>query len=299
MPPDYLEVYKEQRIQKNERVGKVLEGMGFTKVAKEIFAHPSQYIETEFNATKTWIEYVNRLVGVVIGLLIFLTVLYSFPFFKSDPKIFWGALASFLLVCFQGWLGSLVVSTNLLPEMVTLHMALALVLVAFLIYIVVRVDRQNWYGLIAKSSGTVYLLVGGALFLTFVQVIIGTQVRENVDLVAYELGNLHRETWIEKLGTSFYLHRSLSILLVLLNIALYAAVKKLGNLQMLIMAKLTLAVIAVEVLLGIVLSYFGLPAFAQPLHLLFGTVLFGLQFLLLISYSYAHRPHQPTPELVA
>ncbi|RNI30990.1 COX15/CtaA family protein [Rufibacter latericius] len=300
LPSDYLEVYKEKRIQKNERIGRVLQGFGFTEVAQEIFAHPSQYIETEFNATKTWIEYVNRLVGVVIGLLIFLTVLYSFLFLRSDPKIFWGAVASFLLVLFQGWLGSLVVSTNLLPEMVTLHMALALVLLAFLIYIVVRAEREKMYQNFALASGKLKFLLVAVLLLTFFQVILGTQVREQVDLVAFDSNNLGRETWIEQLGASFYVHRSLSILLVLMNVGLYFFIKKVGKANLVNLAKATLGVIGIEIVLGIVLSYFALPAFAQPFHLLFGTLLFGLQFLLLIMYYYAQKhQHHPSPELVA
>ena len=299
LPSDYLEVYKVKRIQKNERIGRVLQGIGFTQVAQEIFAHPSQYIETEFNATKTWIEYVNRLVGVVIGLLIILTVLFSAPFLKTDPKVFWGAVASLALVLFQGWLGSLVVSTNLLPEMVTLHMALALVLLAILIYIVMRVQRNEMYLHTLQPSGKLKFVLVAVLLITFLQVILGTQVREQVDLVAFESNNLGRETWIEKLGTSFYVHRSFSILLVLLDVGLYFSVKKLGIARLVSTAKAILVVIALEILLGIVLAYLALPAYAQPLHLLFGTLLFGLQFLLLIQYYYAQKPNHPTPELVA
>jgi heme a synthase len=75
LPDDYLEIYKEQRVEKNRKLAGYLDKMGFEKVSQEIFAHPNQYTETEFNVTKTWIEYLNRLVGVVIGILIFLTVL--------------------------------------------------------------------------------------------------------------------------------------------------------------------------------------------------------------------------------
>ncbi|AKQ46090.1 cytochrome oxidase assembly protein [Rufibacter radiotolerans] len=299
LPPDYLEVYKEKRIQKNERIGQLLQNLGFTRVAKEIFAHPSQYIETEFNATKTWIEYVNRLVGVLIGFLIFLTVLYAIPFFKSDPKVFWGALLSFLLVAFQGWLGSLVVSTNLLPEMVTLHMALALVLLALLIYIVERVHREQLWANVQAPSGNVKGLIATVLVLTFLQVILGTQVREEVDMVSFNLNNLGRESWIDQLGLSFYVHRSASILVVLLNVVLFYAVKKTGNQRLLCITKGVLGVIVIEILLGIILSYLALPAFAQPLHLVFGTILFGLQFWLLITYYYTYKPYQASPELVA
>ncbi|MGV3540315.1 MAG: COX15/CtaA family protein [Rufibacter sp.] len=299
LPPDYLEVYKEKRIQKNERIGELLDTMGFSEVAHEIFAHPMQFIETEFNVTKTWIEYVNRLVGVVIGLLIFLTVLYAWPFRRKDPKVFWGAVASFLLVVFQGWLGSLVVSTNLLPEMVTLHMALALLLVAFLIYIVVRVQREELYQKPLASSAGLKSIIGIALLLTFIQVILGTQVREQVDLVAFNLHNQSRETWISQLGQSFYVHRSLSILLVLVNVALYYFVKQLRNMKLVFFAKCIIAVIAAEIVLGVVLANFALPAVAQPLHLLLGTALFGLQLLLLMNYFYAQKSHSQSPVMVA
>lgn len=299
LPTDYLEVYKEKRIQKNEKIGRLLQKIGFVGVARQIFEHPSQFIETEFNVSKTWIEYVNRLVGVVIGIFIFLTVLFAFPFRRKDPKVFWGAVISLFIVGFQGWLGSLVVSTNLLPEMVTIHMALALVLLAFLIYIVVRADRQKLSQTPVTSISGIGRWIGFALFVTFIQIILGTQVREQVDIVAFNLSNQQRETWISQLGSSFYVHRSLSILLVLLNIALYYFVKQVGHKRMLWMAGGVLTIIGAEILLGVVLANFALPAIAQPAHLLLGTALFGLQFLLLISFHYAQKSTSRSPRLVA
>ncbi|QHL87097.1 heme A synthase [Nibribacter ruber] len=289
LPDNYLEVYKEKRIAKNERIAGVLAGMGFSKVSKEIFEHPNLYIETEFNATKTWIEYMNRLVGVSIGIFIFLTVLAAWPYRKTDPKVFWSAFVSFLLVGFQGWLGSLVVSTNLLPEMVTLHMALSLVLLALLIYSVVRANREKYYKTVTEPGNGILALILGALVLTFIQIIIGTQVREEIDVIAFNMSGLEREGWIGQLSTSFYVHRSLSILFVLLNIALAFKMKQLGNASLTKMAYWILFTIGLEVLLGIVLAYFALPAFAQPLHLMIGTGIFGLQFLLLMQYFYAQK----------
>ena len=43
---------------------------------QEIYAELG-YSDTRFNVVKTWTEYANRLVGVSIGLLIFLTAIYS------------------------------------------------------------------------------------------------------------------------------------------------------------------------------------------------------------------------------
>ncbi|MFM8342059.1 MAG: COX15/CtaA family protein, partial [Methylomonas sp.] len=92
------------------------------------------YQNTEFNPVKTWTEYTNRLVGVTIGFLIFLTAWSSRIYLKADKAIFYLAVSVFLLVGFQGWLGSAVVASNLKPLMITLHMLLALFIVALLIY---------------------------------------------------------------------------------------------------------------------------------------------------------------------
>lgn len=77
LPDNYLEVYKNKRIEKNQKLAGYLSSMGFTQLANDIFSHPSQYLETEFNVSKTWIEYLNRLVGALIGVFIFLTLIFS------------------------------------------------------------------------------------------------------------------------------------------------------------------------------------------------------------------------------
>ena len=105
----------------------------------EIYAERG-YENTQFNRVKTWTEYTNRLVGVSIGFLIFLTAWTSRIFLKTDKPIFYLSLSSFFLVGFQGWLGSRVVASELKPFMITLHMLLATVIVALLIYIVILVN---------------------------------------------------------------------------------------------------------------------------------------------------------------
>jgi heme a synthase len=67
-------------------------------------------------------------------LLVFFTLVKSFKFIKSDLEFFF-SLLSFLLVGFQGWIGAKVVDSNLKPFMVTIHMLIALVIVALLLYV--------------------------------------------------------------------------------------------------------------------------------------------------------------------
>lgn len=286
LPEDYLDVYREQRIEKNKKLASYLEKAGFETIAASIFSHPSQYIETEFNVTKTWIEYLNRIVGVVIGILVFLTVLYSVPFIRTDKTIFFLALASFILVGVEGWLGSIVVSTNLLPITVTIHMALALVIVALLQYAVVR-SQEVEKGL--NYSGKTNMLIWVVLLTTFSQILLGTQVREEVDIVAFTLGEAARSSWIDNLGLSFYVHRSFSILILVLHVYLAIMLYKLKDTRMTNLTTAMLVIVGAEVLFGVLISYFAIPPVLQPLHLTFAALLFGVQFLILLIYYYASR----------
>lgn len=294
LPPDYKQVYTAQRVAKNQKLARTLASLGFKQVAGEIFAHPTQYIETDFNATKTWIEYVNRLLGALIGIFVFVTAMVAWPYWRRDRPVFWLALASWLLTGFQGWLGSLVVSTNLLPVMVTIHMGLALLIVALLLYAAYRArwgraEQELSLQLaletlggqddeeVAIATGLRWLL-WGALLLTFGQIILGTQVREEIDQIAAAAGYSQRAMWIDKLGGVFESHRTLSAIVVLVNV--YVGYQ-LWQLAIPMLKRSVLAiwvVLGLEMMAGIVLAYFALPAWVQPVHLTLATLLFGAQF---------------------
>ena len=299
LPPNYKEVYTAQRVAKNQKLAQKLQRLGFAQVAGSIFAHPTQYIETDFNPVKTWIEYVNRLLGALIGIFVFLTVVSALPLLRHDRSIFWLALASFLLTGVQGYLGSLVVSTNLLPVMVTVHMALALVIVALLLY---AVDRARWGSrrhslevakgedtIIGRPNAAVQGWLWMALLLTFWQIILGTQVRERVDIVSAAAGYVGRENWISQLGTLFSIHRTVSAVVVLLNVYVGYELWQLGQSHLRRLVVATMALIGLEVLAGIVLASFALPAVVQPVHLTLATALFGVQFLGLLAVARARK----------
>ena len=288
LPPNYKEVYTAQRVAKNQRLANTLSRLGFAEVAANIFAHPTQYIETDFNPTKTWIEYLNRLTGALIGVFIFVTVLAAWPYRRRDPAIFWVAVLSFVTVGVQGWLGSLVVSTNLLPVMVTIHMALALVLVALLIWALVRADRGEETPHTAQPLASGLTAgIGLLVLLTFVQIVVGTQVREEIDMIAFGLNYLHREEWVAQLGGVFTLHKVLSALLLLVNLFVALKLYQTGVMRLSRLATATMVVIGLEILAGLLLAYVAMPAVVQPVHLTLGTLLFGVQFLLLVRYRQA------------
>jgi cytochrome c oxidase assembly protein subunit 15 len=309
LPPNYKEIYTAQRVAKNQKLARTLQKLGFAQVAGSIFAHPTQYIETDFNPVKTWIEYVNRLLGALIGIFVFLAVVFALPYWRRDKLVFWLALASFLLTGVQGYLGSLVVSTNLLPVMVTVHMALALVIVALLLY---AVDRARWgsgaEAIPATYDGSdttlkatvrpqraqvVWLWV--ALLLTFWQIMLGTQVREQVDIVSAAADYLGRETWVGRLGSVFSLHRTMSAAVLLLNVYVGYELWQVGDTYLRRLVAAMLGIIGLEIVAGIVLASFALPPAVQPVHLTLATVLFGVQFLTLLAVARARKG----PETIA
>lgn len=253
---------------------------------QEIYADLG-YAETRFNVVKTWTEYLNRLTGVAIGLLILLTAVYSWSCRRYDRWIPLASIAAFVMVSIQGWLGARVVGSNLQPGIITIHMLMALAIVGVLLFGFFRSNRE----IMARQPidridprFTVWLYV--VLGCTVLQVTLGTQVREMTDFISRMQGEELRSTWIQAMPWFFYVHRSFSALVLLTNgWLLYLLTRSLGWEHMLTrLAAATFIVVGVAILSGATLGHLGMPAFVQPAHLLAASLLFGLQFLLWMGY---------------
>lgn len=250
------------------------------------------YGDTTFNPVKTWTEYVNRLVGVSIGILVFLTLLYSVPYLKKDQAIFWLSLAVFLLVGFQGWLGAKVVASDLRPAMITAHMVTAFLIVCLLIYTVSRSQqaflRRLDVGALPPRFRTVLAV---ALGMTLLQVAMGTQIRESVDAITNADVVLDRDIWREHFPVIFYVHRSFSALILFTNAWLvWNLVRRLGPRHPLRGFAYALGTLVVAAILtGVSLDRLGFPAFVQPIHLLLANLIFGCQFFLFTALRQAGR----------
>src|ERR1700750_1912133 len=59
LPADYKQKYVAGRVKKNERFAKTLDKMGYEDLAKRIREDRSILIPEDFNAARTWTEYVN------------------------------------------------------------------------------------------------------------------------------------------------------------------------------------------------------------------------------------------------
>ena len=236
---------------------------------------------SDFDATKTWIEFINRLIGVIAGIATLIMLIFSFSFYNKKNILI---LNSFLIIFgmgFQAWLGKLVVDSNLSPYKITIHMLMALVIISLIIYSIFIAKKEMENKTINDSL--IRNLVIFAVIISLFQIIIGTQVREFIDLQYDLIGPNNKDKWLEAPNFYFYFHRTFSILIFLLNYGLYFLIKK-RNYNSNLIKKIGF-VIFLEILVGIIMFYVNFPVLSQPIHLLLATILFSYQFYLMLHYK--------------
>ncbi|WP_224484565.1 COX15/CtaA family protein [Robertkochia aurantiaca] len=229
-----------------------------------------------FNATHTWVEYINRLIGALGGLLTLALAIYSLKYRKSDP---WLPILAWLTVFgmgFQAWLGATVVYSVLAPVRITMHMIMALIIVALLLRLI-YLSKENKLPKCEHSGFKI--LVAISLMLTAVQIILGTQVRQFVDEQVALLGSENKNLWLQEAELSFYVHRTFSILVFAVNAYLFY----LNRLRFHIYSKINIVMmlLLLEIFSGIIMYYVDFPFGSQSLHLVIASILFGVQFYLL------------------
>lgn len=249
---------------------------------QEIYAE-KLHGEVEFNATKTWIEYANRLLGAFTGLVVLATFVASiFYYFKRDRLIVILSFLGVVLVGANGMLGKYVVDSFLQPGVVTLHMLLAVLVIFVLLYAIARAWSEviSVENIQEKSTLNRVLII--TLILSTSQVLLGTQVREAIDkVIANPLFSYNRSTWIEQTGLTFLVHRSYSLVILSLHVYLIWLLKKniskVGLVYNFMMALLLIVII--EILSGAIMAYFSVPAYMQPIHLTLAILSLGIQFI--------------------
>ena len=248
----------------------------------------------EFNVYKTWTEYLNRLLGALTGLILLGTMVYGWLRRLDKPQdsrlSLWAFTAATFGIAVQGWLGAKVVSANLAGYMVTLHMALALIILFLLLAAV-------WPRIQAPNTPLPPYLKTLALFgliLTFVQVALGTQVREAVDGYLETDTPVSREAVIDLVGIIFLVHRSYSLTILALNAYIGFQLQRAGLLTSLQgrWHLLGWGILLLTIPTGMVLAYLGLPHWAQPIHLTGGSLLAAQQFMQYRAFRAAL--HEPT-----
>ena len=258
------------------------------KVAKDNFTASSSYNSENwenytkhdyaiFNVWHTWIEYINRLFGALAGLATFALAICSFWYWKKNKLI---TILSWMVVFgmgFQAWLGATVVYSVLEPVKITVHMVMALFIVAMILYCIYKTSASEKIKITNRK--VVFLLIT-ALIVTLIQIVLGTQVRQFVDHQIDLVGEDAKNLWLNNPQIQFYLHRSFSVIVVILNLylAYYISKLNLGFNKI----RWVLILLFLEVISGIIMYYIDFPFGSQTIHLVIASILFGVQFYLVL-----------------
>jgi heme a synthase len=258
-------------------------------------AYP-EHNNAAIDITSTWVEAINRDLGALSGLFLLVMLVLGILRYKRDmPTIIW-LCVGMVVLGFVCWLGKVVVDTNLAPYKISMHMFSALVMVAIVIAVNSRVRKQSSTPQEHLTTKPIRLLLIGLLALTLVQVYIGTQVRQQVDVLYKTTENTNRESWIGELTGIYNAHQLMAIGIVILHIGLYWMLRKKAvqasrgqQSNSYRMALLLVIVLCIEYIAGVIMHRLAIPAWIQPVHLLMATVVFGLQFALFVNTRAADK----------
>ncbi len=226
-----------------------------------------QDIDHTFNAYHTWIEYVNRLLGALLG--VFAVIQTGVLFFnrnknKTAFKLSLGFLAAVILT---GLFGAIVVKLNLAHASISVHLLFALLLAEIQLALLMSLQQKMAKIVVSKK---VRRYIAGLLIIIFIQSILGTMVRIYVDDVSKILHYEQRQTWLAAMPLAFLIHRSFSWIVLLSTIFIIIYCKKIIGIQKNVYY--LGANIFASMVTGIILFYLDMPAIAQPLHLLLATI---------------------------
>lgn len=237
------------------------------------FKNWSVYDEHDYKIYKpmhTIIEYVNRLVSVLLGFAVAFMIFYGF---KSKTRkglnIFFSLLALFL-IGFNAWLGKLVVEGVLNPTDISSHMLAAFALVMALSFTHAQNSEEESFEYPKLYKRLQY----GAFIYLLYQLIMGVVLRQTFDTYA----DMPRVEWVNNAGINFLLHRSSSLIYVALAVITYRILKNVPrntfewrNFRWVIILTIS------EIVSGAVMGYLEVPKSAQPFHVIVSSILLLVQ----------------------
>lgn len=225
-----------------------------------------QDIDHTFNAFHTWIEYFNRLLGALLGLFAVIQFILLFKNRKIRTRSFNLSIAYLITVLLTGVFGALVVKLNLAHLSITVHLALAIILLEIQLAILLAYRSKLSVIEIDKKTKRVFFAF---LIFVLIQTALGTSVRMYIDNVSKMLHYEQRESWLADIPVSFLIHRSFSWIVLLSTGWIYWYCRNIPALRNKVFV--LCVIVLLTMIAGIVLFYAGMPAIAQPIHLLLAT----------------------------
>ena len=249
-------------------------------------------IPREFNPTQdkvygSWIEYFNRIVGVILGLSMMYTFVKSFYVFKNDKMLFYGSLNSLILIIIAGWIGGQIATningTNIIYQhSVSIHLYIAILTTISLVYttnrgfikIFPKIEQNSHY-----SPLTINLLIY-IFILNLLLVFSGSFIRTFLDndLLIHYPYFIRMEKYINEYGLIKFIHPILGFSMLALSAILWNHVinisKSSSTVKMVV--KFILYLICAQILIGEGLRFNIIHESFRLYHLWLSSAILGL-----------------------
>ncbi|HWR83695.1 MAG TPA: COX15/CtaA family protein [Candidatus Deferrimicrobium sp.] len=253
---------------------------------------PADIDPSRFNITLAWIEYSNRLIGVVVGLLIALTALWALKSFRKQRAVVWTTVTAAILTAFEGWQGGAVVTSELKSVIVSVHTLVALVIVGLLVvathtaYTLDRATNVRATNHFARMKRWIVAL----LAMTVAQVLLGTQMRSALETISARKPVASAAHWVSQIGIVNHIHMLVACVLIVATLIIgFRTLKEIVPSEKVARraVAIAMALIVGQFCLGLAFLAVGIPATLQVFHLWIGSLYVGA---LLVWYAEARRP---------
>ena len=282
LPKNYEQVFQEKRHKKVAKFLKTLRTFGLNEKADLIEQDKNLYVQEKFDPTKAWIEYINRLFGVLAGLFAVIFIALSF-LNKSLTKTRLWASIGFIMLILNAWLGSIVVATNLLPGIVSFHFLLSfLCLFGFIMAIHKAGPILHLHN---QESNKVWFWLW---IVIFSEVILGTWSREQVDVlkansILYLNGDTNEMLNFMAMDMLFAIHRYVPGIILIFTLVKYYKDKDFRTRKN---HWFWIACICVvQICLGAIHIVYVVPKWTQIAHVVLGSGLLTYSFLVWLSFK--------------
>jgi cytochrome c oxidase assembly protein subunit 15 len=221
-----------------------------------------QDIDHTFNVFHTWTEYINRLVGELLGVFALIQFFLLYRKRKELAQAYKLAAAYLVAVILTGLFGGAVVLLNLAHLSITVHLLAAIILLQIQLALMLSLQSKLFIVCVEDKQRKIFFFL---LTVLFIQSALGTGVRMYVDGVSKTLHYEQRETWLAATPVSFLIHRSFSWIVLLTTIFTTWYSRNIIAIRNKLLA--LSVIITMSMITGIVLFYADMPAIAQPIHL--------------------------------
>lgn len=176
---------------------------------------------------QAWIEWFHRLLALIIGFLISAVLVVALLRHRDRPVVVGSAVVGFILVLIQAQLGQITVVTGNASQWVVAHLATAMLVLAVLTFIAIRVQHPGRFRSLGFSQRFTLLCAFGAAAV-YVLLLVGSQVTASGAALVYRdwplfdgslLPSLAHDPSIAVLQATQFIHRLLAALVGLVVLA--------------------------------------------------------------------------------